>query len=60
MTVLAGFVLTWIVFTLVVVIGLVALWTWILRSGQLRDQEHARRLPLESDAGPAIRRRRPS
>ena len=44
----AALLAVWIVFSTLVLAGVVAVLVWAVRSGQFSQQDRARRLPLES------------
>jgi len=48
MTEATAFLIMWITFTAIALVGVVAVLVWAVRSRQFSDQDHARRLPLDS------------
>ena len=48
MTPQAALLTLWVTFTAIAVLGIAAALVWAVRSGQFSNQDHARRLPLES------------
>ena len=54
-----GLLALWIVFTVMALGAIAAVIVWAVRSGQFRDQDHARRLPLEAElkTGPEAERK---
>jgi cbb3-type cytochrome oxidase maturation protein len=43
-----AFIAVWIAFAVVMLLAIVAVLVWAIRSRQFADQDHAARLPLES------------
>ncbi len=44
-----GLLGVWVAFAAVATAGVVAVFIWAVRSGQFRNQDRARRLPLDDD-----------
>ena len=44
----AAFIMLWVAFAVVMLLAIVAVLVWAIRSRQFADQDHAARLPLES------------